>query len=45
LAKKGIKQNTLILRPFLLANEETRSYLGSPFLIRFLATQKMNKAS
>jgi len=31
LAKEGVKQNALILRPLLRTNEETRSYLGAVF--------------
>jgi hypothetical protein len=38
-----MKQNTLILRLLLLTNEETRSYLGATFLLRFLFAQKMKK--
>jgi len=39
LAKEGIKQNALILRPLLLTSEEIRSYLGSSFF----ADKEMNK--
>jgi hypothetical protein len=40
--KKGHKQNALILRPLLLANEEIRRYLGAVSLIRFFADKEMN---
>ncbi len=41
LAKEGVKQNVLILRPLLLSTEEIHSYLGAGFWFVF-GCAKMN---
>ena len=43
LAKEGIKQNILILRPLLLSSEEIHSYLGGSFLVRFWLPKNEHK--